>query len=128
MSASMNWIAWKSRSACRTRPLGGVLARGVVGTARDAERERRNRDPPAIEHLHRVNEAVPDLAEHVRVGTRQSSRISSAVSEARMPSLFSFLPGGSRAIHLDGEGGDPALLSCGRSRPTPPPPARARHW
>ena len=70
-----------------------VAQRRLVGALRQADRQRRDPDAAAVEHLQRVDEALPFLAEQLRRPARGSPRrCTSLVSLARMPSLFSFLP------------------------------------
>ena len=58
----------------------------------EPEHLRADADAPFVERLDRDLVAFADLAEHARVGTRQSSKSNSQVLLARMPSLSSFLP------------------------------------
>src|SRR5438552_14497078 len=46
-------------------PFEGVVSRGFVRPLRKADGERRNADAPRIEHLQRVDEPLPFLAEHL---------------------------------------------------------------
>ena len=60
---------------------------------RQAEHLRADADAAFVQRLDRDLVALADLAEHVRArGTWQSSRTSSHVLDARMPSLSSFWP------------------------------------
>ena len=68
-----------------------VVARRLVGALREADRQRGDADAAGVEHLQRVDEALPLLAEQLRAGTRQSLKITSLVSLARMPELVLLL-------------------------------------
>ena len=93
LSASFHWIAWKRLMVLPNAvPLARVPQRGFVRALREADRQRRDADAPGVEHLQRVDEPLPFLAQEVVGGTRQPSKSTSLVSLARMPSLSSFLP------------------------------------
>ena len=64
MSASLNWIAWKSAiRLSELLALEGVRARGVERCLRDADRLCGDPDPPAVERRHRDGEALPLLVQ-----------------------------------------------------------------
>ena len=66
----------------------GVGQRGLVGGARDTDRERGRGDPSERQGRERVEEAPVAAPDEIRcAGTRQSSKTSSAISEARTPSF-----------------------------------------
>ena len=94
MSASLNWIAWNELiglpNCLRSRGVGGR----VVGRAlRDPERLRGRRPSrETVERPHRHLEALVDLADAVRVGHPDQSKIGWPVGEPRIPSLCSSLP------------------------------------
>ena len=94
MSASLNWIAWKSRDrVAELLALARVADRGLERGLRDAERERRDPDAPAVEDAQRVDEALPSARRRrFSAGTRQSSNTSSEVSEERTPELVLLAP------------------------------------
>ena len=48
-----------------------VAAGGFVGALRQADRQRRDADAAGIEHLQRLDEPLPFLANQLRAGTRQ---------------------------------------------------------
>ena len=72
----------------------GVFRGGFVCALRHAECQRSNGDAAAVENLQAVDEAFAFVRPaSFRAGMRQSLKITSDVSLARMPSLFSFFPG-----------------------------------
>ena len=74
-------------------PLLRVRERRLERAARDADREGGDRDPAAVEDLHGIRRSRrPRGRRASSAGTRQSSITSVQVSDARIPSLFSFLP------------------------------------
>ena len=70
----------------------GIGQRMIQRALRQPQHLRADADAPFVQRLDGDLVALADLAHHVLLGTRQSSRISSQVEEARIPSLSSFLP------------------------------------
>src|SRR5579863_5457745 len=64
-----------------------------VGALGHSDCQRRDGDATFVQHLQAVDETFTGLPKAVFFGNAQSSKITSAVSLARSPSLFSFLPG-----------------------------------
>src|ERR1700740_3197999 len=89
----------------------GVVARGLVRAAGDADGERADGDAASVEDFHGVDEAIADLAEDVlarytAVFEHELRGVAGAHAE-----LVLFLAGADAgAVHLDGEGGDAVLL------------------
>ena len=119
MSASMNWIAWNSAigwpnclALLRVAP-----ARLRRRRARCPTRERRDRDAAAVEDLHRVDEALPSLAEQLLVGDAavlhdELRRVGGAQSRACSPSCRR----GSPAFPCSTTKAEMPCLPCARGR------------
>ena len=70
-----------------------ILQRSLVSSLCNTNSQGRDTYSSTVQYLHGLDEPFTLIAEHVRAaGIRQPSKNKQAVSEARMPSLFSFLP------------------------------------
>ena len=66
LSASFHWIAWNEAIGWpNCRALGRVVARRFERALREADRQRGDADAAGVEHLQRVDEPLPFLAEQV---------------------------------------------------------------
>ena len=91
--ASSNWTPWNSPIGLPELLALGRVGEGVVeGALGGTDHLGADPDAALVERLDRDLVALADLADDVLLGTRTSSRISSQVELARMPSLSSFLP------------------------------------
>src|ERR1035438_7963516 len=101
MSASLNPIAWNSLIALPNclRSLEYFTAASYAPCAIPSPSAAMEMRPPSSTRMASMNPS-PSLPSRFSAGTSQSSKISSEVSLARRPSLFSFLPGANSFVPL----------------------------
>ena len=120
MSASLNWIAWQlvDRLAERDALLARSRRRSRSRPGRCRPPARRRRGACARACRARRDRPLPDLADDVLGRARARPRTTGEpVGEPLMPSLCSSLRDReARAVLLDDERGDAAVLAVGRSR------------